>query len=170
MQTTIANITVQTGMSALHKVILKIINEIESHSIYFEIETGSFYLMMEEALINAMEHGNRWDSKKTINISLKLDDAALFIIIADEGEGFCQLALTGNSENSEKQGIRIIRKFCNAYWNDKGNAIYLKLALIDSKQRLTSNIPQESYNSGNMLNTENLIFSRQSISPGPSDP
>ncbi len=170
MQTTIAHLTVQTGMNSLHEVILKMIEKIESNAIYFELDARSFYLMMEEALTNAMQHGNRWDSSKAINVFLQLDEASLYIIIADEGEGFCQLALPGNSENSDKHGIRIIRKFCNPYWNDKGNAIYLKLALSDQKKRTAFANPQNTHTAAEISNANNLNYSSLNASTGPSDP
>jgi len=147
MQNTIACLKVLTGISALNKVIIDVMEEIRLRDIYFELDTASFYSMMEEALTNAMHHGNRWNSGKTVNVSLQLDDSDLYIIIADEGDGFSQLALIGDRKNSGKKGIRIIRKFCNPYWNDKGNTIYLKLPLSD--ERIDSVFPAvEDVNEG----------------------
>jgi anti-sigma regulatory factor (Ser/Thr protein kinase) len=133
MNNSIASLTVQTGIDAVQKVIQIIAEKIRSNNIYFELDPASFHSMLEEALLNAMHHGNRWNSGKAVNVTLQLDDSALYIIIADEGDGFCQLALTEGTDNTEKKGIRIIRKFCNPYWNDKGNTIYLKLPLSEEK-------------------------------------
>ncbi|PKL17073.1 MAG: hypothetical protein CVV49_12995 [Spirochaetae bacterium HGW-Spirochaetae-5] len=133
MHTTVAHLSVQTGMIELRNVITNVMEKIQSNNISFELDPGSFYLIMEEALINAMHHGNRWNSGKTVNVSLQVDYSALYVIIADEGEGFSQLALTDGTESQGREGIRIIRRFCNPYWNDKGNTIYLKLPLSEER-------------------------------------
>lgn len=133
MQITITSLTMRTGIDDLHSFIQKIIKDIESYDISFANYAESFFLIIKEALVNAMEHGNKWDPDKNISVSVQLDQTALYIIIADEGEGFCQLALAGSIKKNNKKGIRIIRKFCNPYWNDKGNIIYMKLPLSEQE-------------------------------------
>ena len=44
-------------------------------------------LTIQEALTNALVHGNRCDPEKTISISMSLNDASLFVSVSDSGPG-----------------------------------------------------------------------------------
>jgi len=46
------------------------------------------HLAMEEAIVNAIRHGNGYDPDKHVHISCCLADGTVRIEIADEGEGF----------------------------------------------------------------------------------
>jgi len=48
----------------------------------------SVKLALEEALVNAIKHGNRMDRTKKIRISYRITPERLEIHIADEGQGF----------------------------------------------------------------------------------
>ena len=45
-------------------------------------------LALEEALVNAIKHGNRLDPQKSVRIAWQVDSATVRIEIEDEGEGF----------------------------------------------------------------------------------
>ena len=45
-------------------------------------------LALEEALINAIKHGNRLNRAKNITVSAEVDDEVVAVTVADEGEGF----------------------------------------------------------------------------------
>src|SRR5690242_3716475 len=45
-------------------------------------------LTIQEALTNALVHGNRCDPEKTIGISISLNGASLFVSVNDSGSGF----------------------------------------------------------------------------------
>lgn len=46
-------------------------------------------LALEEALVNAIKHGNRSDPAKYITVRYDVNTSRAVIIIADEGKGFC---------------------------------------------------------------------------------
>src|SRR5262245_42562710 len=46
------------------------------------------HLAVEEALVNAIVHGNRLDSGKQVHVSFKVAPDRLFVQITDEGPGF----------------------------------------------------------------------------------
>lgn len=144
MKTTVATLSVQTGKNSVQPVIQETMDYLSNLNICFELHPASFCAMLEEALINAMHHGNKWNPGKKVSVTIQLDDAALYIVISDEGDGFCQLALTGKDENRDEKGIRVIRKFCNPYWNDKGNTIYLKLPLSEERTPAGENADVEN--------------------------
>jgi len=73
-----------------------------------------------EACLNAMEHGNRFDARKKVRVSLGVSDEAIVIRIGDEGEG-CPLgdaaplaadrAAIWKLDNPRGWGIGFIRSF-----------------------------------------------------------
>jgi serine/threonine-protein kinase RsbW len=51
-------------------------------------EVFSIKLALEEALVNAIKHGNQMDRSKKVHISCRIGPERFEIDIADEGEGF----------------------------------------------------------------------------------
>jgi serine/threonine-protein kinase RsbW len=92
------------------------------------------YLTIDEAVTNAMEHGNKWDPLKKLHVRITSNSNHLHVVISDEGNGF-------NTRKIEKgirkrdvlstrgRGIYIINQFCDIKWNDKGNQIDLQLKI-----------------------------------------
>lgn len=72
-------------------------------------------LAIEEALINAMEHGNKFDHSKTIYLEVELRNKSCRITVRDQGKGFdCNMVHDPLSEERfDKQrgrGIFLMRK------------------------------------------------------------
>ena len=57
-------------------------------TLFSEKEVFSIKLALEEALINAIKHGNQFDRNKKVRITYKLDRDCFKINISDEGNGF----------------------------------------------------------------------------------
>lgn len=54
-----------------------------------EREIFGIRLAMEEALVNAIKHGNRLDPRKKVEIEYAIQDERFEIRISDEGAGYC---------------------------------------------------------------------------------
>jgi len=69
-------------------------------------------LCLEEALVNAVRHGNKNDAKRTVTLSLAADGDCCTIRVCDEGGGFKvdQVALP-EQEQMGGRGICLIRHF-----------------------------------------------------------
>jgi anti-sigma regulatory factor (Ser/Thr protein kinase) len=85
-------------------------------------------LILDEAIINAMEHGNKWDPEKNILIKISLADKGIQIEIEDEGQGFDYFhTFTNNEKNSQLnergRGLLLIQQFCDIEWINCGNII-----------------------------------------------
>ena len=103
-----------------------IINRIKEFSVSIMIDYDELYLIIDEALSNAMEHGNHWDPHKLVDVKIIQTNDYISITIEDEGSGF------NIREYSETEvpnlacrgrGIQIIKHFCKPLWNDHGNMI-----------------------------------------------
>lgn len=120
--------------NARQDVVASIIGEIQKNGIKLAISHEELYLIIDEAITNAMEHGNKWDPGKKISIELETNSYHLYIRIADEGKGFdpskIKQALTKrNILSTRGRGIYIINQFSKISWNDSGNQIQLAIDL-----------------------------------------
>ena len=71
-------------------------------------------LTIQEALTNALVHGNRCDAEKTISISISLNGASLSVSVNDSGYGFDPSAVPNplhaeNLLNTHGRGIFLMR-------------------------------------------------------------
>ncbi len=86
-------------------------------------------LSLEEALVNAIKHGNRMDSSKQVYIACKLNCVEVSIVIEDQGEGFelAEVPDPTDEENLDKpggRGIMLMRSFMTQVgYNEKGNCL-----------------------------------------------
>lgn len=114
---------------ALRGVIETIINRIKKHNISVKLKQDEIYLVLDEALTNAMEHGNRWDPEKSVSVFVIKGGSSLRVCIEDDGDGFdtdgIEKKSCRNYLDYRGRGIRLIRQFCFARWNTKGNRIEL---------------------------------------------
>lgn len=88
-------------------------------------------LAMEEALVNAIKHGNRMDPGKQVFISCRFQPNEISVVIEDQGDGFdlTQVPDPTEEDNLEKpggRGIMLIRSFMTSVeYNDRGNRLTL---------------------------------------------
>lgn len=55
---------------------------------YDEDQRFAVRLALEEALVNAMKHGNQMDPGRSVHVRYRMDPASVEICVADEGAGF----------------------------------------------------------------------------------
>ena len=86
-------------------------------------------LALEEALSNAIKHGNKFDREKKISVWAELAPELTAITVADEGGGFDPSALPDPTadENLEKpcgRGIMLMRAYMDeVVFNERGNRV-----------------------------------------------
>jgi serine/threonine-protein kinase RsbW len=86
-------------------------------------------LALEEALINAIKHGNKLDPRKTVQIEATVTPSEAIIIIEDQGPGFLREAvpdptLDENLEKCSGRGILLIEAYMNAAeWTHGGRRL-----------------------------------------------
>ena len=87
--------------------------------------------ILDEALTNALEHGNKFDQNKKIKIYIQAESQKLIFYIEDEGDGFQYKNLPDptdplNMFNESGRGLFFIRNYAdNVRFNKKGNGIYI---------------------------------------------
>lgn len=86
-------------------------------------------LAYEEAIVNAIRHGNRCDAEKTVTVEMTCDSERVVIKITDQGEGFDpkQIPDPRQDELLEAPGGRgvllISEIMSDVTYNDRGNQI-----------------------------------------------
>lgn len=96
----------------------------------YDVDTRfSLRLAMDEALINAIVHGNQNLEEKEVTVTAEYDRNQISVTVSDEGEGFDRQQLYDPREepylqNANGRGVFLIRQFThNMRFNEKGNAI-----------------------------------------------
>jgi serine/threonine-protein kinase RsbW len=88
-------------------------------------------LAIEEALINAIKHGNQMDPAKKVAIAFHLDKERFEVRITDEGAGFDPKEVPDptaaeNLERSCGRGLMLMRHYMNEVdFNSRGNSVRL---------------------------------------------
>lgn len=98
---------------------------------------GNVMLTLNEAVTNAIVHGNKEDASKKVFVKARLDDGNLKISIRDEGEGFDPDTLPNplEDENLLKEGGRgvyLIEQFSDELkFSEEGTKLTIQFYLQD---------------------------------------
>jgi serine/threonine-protein kinase RsbW len=96
---------------------------------YAEKEIFGIRLALEEALVNAMKHGNQMDRDKKVHITYTITPGRFDIHIADEGPGFDPQDVPDPTavENLERpcgRGLMLMRYYMNEVcYSERGNSV-----------------------------------------------
>jgi len=99
---------------------------------YTDKEIFSIKLALEEALVNAIKHGNQLDRGKRVSVSYHVHVDRFECIVADEGPGFDPNEVPDPTapENLERccgRGLMLMRHYmCEVSHNDRGNAVHMR--------------------------------------------
>jgi len=94
-----------------------------------EREVFGIRLAVEEALVNAIKHGNQMDSSRKVRVAFQVSQEKFEVLIADEGEGFdpCEVPDPTSPENLERpcgRGIMLMRHYMTTVaYNERGNMV-----------------------------------------------
>lgn len=103
-----------------------------------EDDRFGIHLAVEEALMNAIKHGNQRDPEKSVHLRCNVAKQFVRISIEDEGEGFdpSQVpdpTLDENLELPTGRGLMLMRSFMSSVkYNELGNCVLMEKTLNDS--------------------------------------
>ncbi len=77
-------------------------------------------MAVRESMVNAVVHGNRYNSRKKVHLSVTKESDRLTIVIADEGDGFDPSNVPdplaeGNLLRQSGRGLLLIRAFVDEF-------------------------------------------------------
>lgn len=116
----------------------KLINEICAAYGISEDHYGNILVAVTEAVNNAMQHGNKLDPGKKVNLSFLANDSSLMFEVTDQGPGFDYLNLPDptNPENLEKphgRGVFLMRHLADKVeFSDNGRSVQLNFMITNN--------------------------------------
>ena len=90
------------------------------------------HLAVEEALVNAIMHGNRLDSDKQVRVRCRVSPKVVRVEITDEGEGFDPSKVPDPTDPERLEvpsgrGVMLMKAFMSRVeYNDSGNCVVLE--------------------------------------------
>ncbi len=94
-----------------------------------DCEVFGIHLAVEEAIVNAIKHGNQDDPTKFVEVSIKLSKDRMSIQVTDQGNGFNPADVPDptadeNLELPSGRGLMLMRSFMShVEYNDCGNSV-----------------------------------------------
>lgn len=122
------SITVPTDKKEIKKVSFKILDALKSYNLDEEM-VFDIRLSTEEALRNAMQHGNKGKKELSVDVSYAICPDALEITIEDKGGGFDYKSVPDptteeNILRNSGRGVYLINKLMDeVHFNSRGNKI-----------------------------------------------
>ncbi len=98
------------------------------------------HLAMEEALINAIKHGNKMDPKKEVKVNYSVSPDKVEISMTDEGEGFNPEIVPDprqgkNLYKNDGRGLLLMQSYMDEVeYNKRGNSV--RMVRYKEKPRL----------------------------------
>jgi serine/threonine-protein kinase RsbW len=123
----------QVGIHSLAEtqgLIARLLDELQPIG-FADKEMFGIRLALEEALVNAVKHGNRQDPAKTVRVRYHITGREFLIEIQDEGRGFDPEGVPDplNPENLERpggRGVFLMRHYMSwVQYNEIGNCVTL---------------------------------------------
>jgi serine/threonine-protein kinase RsbW len=130
--------SLQKNISLIEKFVEEICDENYIPGIYF----GNIMLAIEEAVKNAIIHGNKQDSNKQVTLAFQRKRDGLDFIIEDEGEGFNPRLIPNplESDKPEGNGIFLMRSLADKVsFNQSGNQVELTFTISSLNQETALN-------------------------------
>ncbi len=104
---------------------------INQNKIDTSLTGDEFELLIDEAVTNAMEHGNKWDPEKKVYVKINKNSEYVFLKIKDEGDGFSsdgKFCCKGTLKE-RGMGMPIIDQYSDHRWSYRQNVLEVKLKI-----------------------------------------
>ena len=134
------SMVLESRPSVVAEVCNQIVSQLEEND-FNKDDVFAVHLTLEEAVLNAVKHGNKLDPQKKVIVEYSIDSDKFEITITDEGYGFSpdSIADPRSGEGLLKPGGRGLL-LMNSYmdivkFNERGNSVYM--ARYKEKPRLS---------------------------------
>ena len=107
------------------------IEEVLRAHLYSPHEIFSIKLALEEALVNAIKHGNQMDRSKTVQVAYQVSPERFDVLVSDQGPGFDPTDVPDptaveNLERPSGRGVMLMKHYMNKVgYNECGNTVYM---------------------------------------------
>ncbi|MEQ1642906.1 MAG: ATP-binding protein [Pyrinomonadaceae bacterium] len=128
-----------SAISTMHIVLEYLMKRVEKLGV-IKPEESNLFVALDEAFVNAVKHGNKFDSQKLVRITAEVSKAEAKFTIEDEGEGFDVNNIPDplDPENLFKtsgRGVLFIYNIMDEVkYNDRGNRLTMVKKAADSEK------------------------------------
>ena len=122
--------TLPSDLAEVHRVQTEIEEALQANQ-FGDMDVFSIKLAVEEALVNAIKHGNQMEPDKTVRVAYTVTDEQFSIRIEDEGSGFNPADVPDPTderfiERPCGRGLLIIRNFMTSVdYIGRGNVVVM---------------------------------------------
>lgn len=119
---------VPSFVSLMHDILNYLMKRVEKSGVV-NPETSNLFVALDEAFVNAVKHGNKFNAEKLVRITAEVSKEEARFTIEDEGEGFnvTEIPDPRNPENLFKtsgRGVLFIYNIMDEVkYNDRGNRL-----------------------------------------------
>ena len=105
-----------------------LLTALSAHS-YNDQDVFAVRLATEEAVVNAIRHGNKLDPKRKVMVSFNVTDGKVTVIVCDQGEGFDPASVPDPTdprflEMPSGRGLMLMHAYMDeVIFNGKGNEV-----------------------------------------------
>jgi serine/threonine-protein kinase RsbW len=110
---------IASDMALVHSLVLRAVESLRTAGFLPLREEGRMALCIEEALVNAVVHGNKGDRKRKVRLQIFRAGGELSIVVSDEGKGFDP----GKVEDPRRS---------DSVWRENGRGIFLIRHYMDN--------------------------------------
>lgn len=117
-----------SAISLMHVVLDYLMKRVEKLGV-IEAEQSNLFVALDEAFVNAVKHGNKFDARKLIRITAEVSSEEAKFTIEDEGEGFDVKNIPdpldpANLFKTSGRGVLFIYNIMDEVkYNDRGNRL-----------------------------------------------
>lgn len=122
-----------------HEIVSQLLEALEKNG-WEGRDAFHIHMAVEEAIVNAIEHGNQRDEQKIVEIRFCIGTDEVRLVVSDQGDGFdpSQLrdpTLDEHLDIPRGRGVLLIRELMTSVsYNQKGN----RVSMIKKRSRETS--------------------------------
>ena len=124
------SVVISGQTSAIEPVCSKILAQLEDKE-YSEEDIFAIHLSLEEAFVNAVNHGNKQDPEKEVEIKYSVNDEEVEIFVSDQGKGFDSNDIPDprcgdNLYKPGGRGIFLIKSFMDSVeYENNGSSVHM---------------------------------------------
>ncbi|EAQ80076.1 putative anti-sigma regulatory factor (serine/threonine protein kinase) [Blastopirellula marina DSM 3645] len=113
------------------RLVKQLLSKLEEHS-WGMSDVFGIHLAAEEAIVNAIKHGNAYNPEKNVQIEMNVGADRVSLRITDEGPGFNPVEVPDpteeeNLENESGRGVMLIKAYMtDVRYNDRGNSVFME--------------------------------------------
>lgn len=125
-----------SAISTMHAVLDYLMKRVEKLGV-ISPERSNLFVALDEAFVNAVKHGNKFDSEKLVRVSCEVSKAEARFTVEDEGEGFDVNTIPDplDPENLFKtsgRGVLFIYNIMDEVkYNERGNRLTMVKKAVD---------------------------------------